>query len=340
MKGENVLHQPNGIDIARSIACFLVVVIHVSGFRFGQFGAGWWASNAYDSMARSSVTVFFMITGALLLSRSDNILAFYKKRVLRIVPPILFWSIVYIALFWSPGEVLVYKVASIFKGPVTTHLWYLYVILGLTVFIPFLGKIYRGSSEIERIIFISIWLICSSVIPVAVELLNMPWSPVNVYGFEPFTGFMGLFFLGAYLYDKRSERSFAWLLLNLFGFIVAGLVIAVSTFLLSVHRGAPAELFYGYKTLFVVLSAVCLFNFCISLPVLSGFPSRLVRNISDCSLGIYCIHPMVIYFATKWWGGELVIGWLSVAIMSVSVFVVSALIVRAGRIFPFLRYVS
>lgn len=88
MGSESGFRQPNGIDVARSIACFLVVLIHVSGFRFGQFGAGWWASNAYDSMARGSVTVFFMITGALLLGRQEEIGEFYKKRVTRIVPPI------------------------------------------------------------------------------------------------------------------------------------------------------------------------------------------------------------------------------------------------------------
>lgn len=79
MHEKNGFSQPNGIDIARSMACFLVVLIHVSGIRFGEFGAGWWASNAFDSVARCSVTVFFMISGALLLPRKEEIGVFYKN---------------------------------------------------------------------------------------------------------------------------------------------------------------------------------------------------------------------------------------------------------------------
>lgn len=340
MKGVNKPLQPDGIDIARSIACFLVVVIHVSGFRFAQFGAGWWASNTYDSMARSSVTVFFMITGALLFGRNENIGVFYKKRVIRIVPPIFFWSLVYTLLFWVSGQSILDSILSIFKGPITTHLWYLYAILGLTIFIPFLSKIYTNSTENERRVFIAIWFLSSSIIPVAIDLLGMTWSPVRAYGFEPFTGFMGLCFLGAYLYDKRKERGVVWAACNLSGFVGAGILIALSTFWLSVHRGAPAELFYGYTTFLVVISATCLFNFAICLPKIHGFPARVVRVISDCSLGIYCIHPLVIYMATKWWGDALIIGWIPVALMATSVFIVSTFVIMLARLVPTIRKVA
>lgn len=340
MKGANGFRQPNGIDIARSIACFLVVLIHVSGFRFAQFGAGWWASNAYDSMARSSVTVFFMITGALLISRNENIGVFYKKRVIRIAPPILFWSIIYLILFWTSGKPVLDSIFSIIKGPITTHLWYLYAILGLTMFIPFLSKIYKNSSETERLVFLSIWFIISSIIPVFIDLLDMAWSPIRVYGFEPFTGFMGLCFLGAYLYDKKKERGAAWAICNLLGFVGTGILIALSTFWLSVRRGAPSELFYGYTTFLVVISATCLFNFAICLPRLTGVAARIIRVISDCSLGIYCIHPIVIYLATKFWGDALITGWTPLALMATSVFVVSTLTIMIGRLVPIIRSVA
>jgi surface polysaccharide O-acyltransferase-like enzyme len=244
------------------------------------------------------------------------------------------------ALFWVSGKPILDLFFSVFKGPITTHLWYLYAILGLTIFIPFLGKVYKNSTEIERRIFIAIWFLVSSITPLAVDLLGMAWNPVSVYGFEPFTGYMGLCFLGAYLYDKRKERVTAWAVYNLLGFLVVGMFIALLTFWVSVRRGVPVEVFYGYRTFFVVISAACLFNFAICLPKINGLPARVIRVVSDCSLGIYCIHPLVIYVATKWWGEQLVVGWLPVPLMAASVFVVSALVVRLGRLIPIIRHVA
>ncbi|MGH8822038.1 MAG: acyltransferase family protein, partial [Rhodoferax sp.] len=58
----------------------------------------WWAGNVYDSLTRSSVPLFFMVSGATLLPKQEPIRAFFAKRFIRIVPPLLFWSIFY--LWW------------------------------------------------------------------------------------------------------------------------------------------------------------------------------------------------------------------------------------------------
>src|SRR3546814_10576210 len=85
------------MDTARIGACFMVVVLHVAAMNFGVFDNQWWASNFYDSLTRSCVPVFLMISGVLLLGKQETLAVFFRKRFARILPPLLFWSLFYMS---------------------------------------------------------------------------------------------------------------------------------------------------------------------------------------------------------------------------------------------------
>jgi surface polysaccharide O-acyltransferase-like enzyme len=87
------------VDKARIFAVFAVIVLHVSAIVVvgikDFYDLQWWFGNIYDSMVRWCVPVFVMISGALLLSeaKTESISIFYKKRILRLLTPTLFWSL-------------------------------------------------------------------------------------------------------------------------------------------------------------------------------------------------------------------------------------------------------
>ncbi|POR16914.1 hypothetical protein BWK58_15200, partial [Flavobacterium columnare] len=88
------------ITSLRVLATFSVIFLHTSAEILYQYGktsnANWWIGNIYDSSVRFCVPIFLMISGALILSKDyKNITEYLKKRVLRIIFPFLFWSIVY-----------------------------------------------------------------------------------------------------------------------------------------------------------------------------------------------------------------------------------------------------
>ena len=63
-------------DLIRAVAIFLVVMIHVSGQLTNPWGeiptAQWIIADIYGGIARIAVPLFFMISGYLLLPRSEN----------------------------------------------------------------------------------------------------------------------------------------------------------------------------------------------------------------------------------------------------------------------------
>src|SRR3989304_5868153 len=83
------------LDNARISAIFAVVLLHVAYGVVIENDIGtnyWWFANIFDSSARWCVPVFVMISGALLLdsSKNEDSLTFYKKRLSRILLPVLF----------------------------------------------------------------------------------------------------------------------------------------------------------------------------------------------------------------------------------------------------------
>ena len=84
------------VDLLRVLACFLVVFAHCCDPFVGQLDAdrGAFLTGAFaGSLVRCSVPLFVMMTGVLLLPVGEGMGAFYRRRIGRIVPPLLFWSL-------------------------------------------------------------------------------------------------------------------------------------------------------------------------------------------------------------------------------------------------------
>ncbi|EET2553968.1 acyltransferase family protein, partial [Escherichia coli] len=102
----------------RVFAIFMVVVIHVTAgyVTFADtnpsfYGSTlWWSANILDSFSRWSVPVFVMLSGYFLINGTDSTISFYKKRMTRILIPVLAWTMIYIT--WT-----IFK--SYIKGDIT-----------------------------------------------------------------------------------------------------------------------------------------------------------------------------------------------------------------------------
>lgn len=343
-KYKSIPQWDSGIVAARAVACVMVIIIHISGWNFYQFSEAWWPTNVYDSIARFSVPVFFMISGALLLRKEEPLPDFLRKRAFRIFLPLLFWSVIYLQYFKMLGQGRSHGgwLNTILAGPVEVHLWYLYAIVGLYAFVPMLRKIYLGSSEAEKKYYLILWFLFAVLYPTVMKYRNQPASFVEIYHFTNFTGYVGFFFLGAYLYDRREKLAAAipdvgWIAL----FMGASLATMLSTYWYSVRSGTPNELFYNYLSPFVVLASAAVFLILLGTRFeRSSLPGRIVNAIADNSLGIYCIHLIVLERAATWhWliGGS---HWWTIPANAILALLISMAVIALMRTIPWMRHVA
>ncbi|WP_162926660.1 acyltransferase [Pedobacter chitinilyticus] len=285
----------NYISNLRNIATFAVILLHVAAPFVLQFNkisfASWQLANLLDSMLRFGVPVFVMISGAVLLDRHEPLSTFLSKRLKRVVLPFLFWSLVYFIFVYAGSfqkfstlQLLQTLMNKLLKGTYY-HLWYVYMILGIYLFVPIIRKWAQNSTKQELQYFLFLWAITL--------LIN-----TNVAKYLPsievlyFSKYLGYFVLGHYL-DKHvtTSRPRNNLYIMFFAFGVALTFLSASY--LSVKENHLNITYYNYLSPNVCLLSIGIFLLGKSL--LHG-SNALSINLDKHSYGIYLVHVLVLHY--------------------------------------------
>lgn len=289
----------------RSFAIFMVVVIHVTAGYVTYadaepefYGASlWWVANIMDSYSRWSVPVFVMLSGMFLLKSDASALEFYKRRMSRILIPVVFWSIFYI--IWTivksyfNGNVISGIIDAIkytILGKPYYHMWFLYMIPFLYFISPFLSKILNNSNRNE-IITITAFSCIISIMATAFTFLMMKdgaKTPPSFFA-TTFLSYIGYFLLGAIIpHIKETSVRYASLLL----FIASCSITA----LLAFKYGR--SYFYDYISINVFISSVSIFIF---FSTLKEKESNISKMLATLTLGVYLVHPLILEVSAYAW---------------------------------------
>ena len=284
------------LDAARWLAALAVVLLHSSTDALNlaeSFGStSWLAANVYDSASRWCVPVFVMISGALMLNdgRPTDLRQFYGRRVARIVVPLVFWSLFYLAwrnmLSWLDEGRIDWQSNAIVlaKGTPYYHLWYLYMIVGLYLFTPFMRNLYARTSPRARVA-------CAGAI-LLVAMLDTLYRQVT--GADPgffltlFLPYLGYFVAGKLIVDGALRIPRPALVLS-----VSVIVTAAGFYLLS----SPGQLhpyFYNYFSLNVAAMSLAAFQLIVDARKLQRLPA-----LGRLTFGVYLVHPVFIDLATR-----------------------------------------
>ena len=147
------------LDYLRVIAIMAVVTGHVAADFYRMFGeisnVAWWLTNILAASLRFAVPVFVMTSGAVLLGKPYTLDEFYKKRAVRLIPPTIFWNLVYLGLYVLDGMdtrtvLWTIKALVVVNGYVAPHLWYLSMFVCLMLFVPFINMFILGERPSPR----------------------------------------------------------------------------------------------------------------------------------------------------------------------------------------------
>jgi surface polysaccharide O-acyltransferase-like enzyme len=285
----------------RFISLIAVVILHASAVLLAQYGKvplnDWLTADVFNAAVRFAVPVFVMITGALNLNRDYELSDFLKKRLTRIVTPFLFWSLIYIGYSWYNEEISfdndswtnIKLVLHQLKYGSSYHLWYVYMLIGLYLIIPVIGKFVRAATEKELLYFLSIWLI--------VMLLNQPY--LSRYKpqveFRYFEGYIGYLVLGYYLSIKEFKQRYlkpSMLML----FLLMIVIITIGTYQLTKYNYPVTTVFYEPLGPFVLCLSGSLFLFFrFSQPVLPAIFIKVREFVGQYAYGVYLCHALFLY---------------------------------------------
>lgn len=320
------------VDVLRFIAIFMVICIHCSDpFNVSPEARSnpefnFWGS-LYGSFLRPCVPLFVMITGLLLLPVNISMEKFYKKRLLRIAVPFLIWSVLYNLFPWVTGvlglsptiisDIFAYaspnasqsfgdsmkNIAAIpFQFNVyTVPMWYLYMLIGLYLYLPFFSAWIEKATLAQKKIFIGIWIL-TLFLPYAYtffspELFGL--SAWNTFGtFYYFAGFNGYLLLGYYLSKDVKEWNWNKTLATSIPLFLIGYIATYFGFKFMTGRPncteKEMELFFLYCSPNVAFMTIALFLLIRRVKISSPKLINIFAHITKCGLGIYLVHYFVV----------------------------------------------
>ncbi|MEW7314398.1 acyltransferase family protein [Buttiauxella gaviniae] len=276
----------------RALAAIMVVILHINSQYFHDISSYWPVFAVIGAAMRPCVPLFLMLSGYLLVGKPVGVITFMKKRVSRLIPPILFWGGFYVVFISIVGDapISIISFIRILIEPPMFHLWYLYLIVGVYLTVPILSGWYVSSSLSDKIFYVSLWLTClilgGSYIGVDV---------INRYYLGQFSTYVFYLLAGALIRDINTRFEFNKNICLIFFAVFTGAISAL-TIVNSAKTGIPSEEYYEYTSPLVAMQSLSIFYYLLSFDKSSSVTSV----ISSRSLGIYCVHVSVILCIFPW----------------------------------------
>jgi surface polysaccharide O-acyltransferase-like enzyme len=341
------------LDTLRALAMLGVIIIHVSSplvnMTYGKNMPYWWIGNIADSAVRFAVPLFLMLSGATLLGKKYNLSNYYKRRFSRVLIPFLFWLVIYWVYRWAmlspklqPHDIVSiqkWAVQIFLKEGVSKHFWYIYMILSLYIFVPFIGnglqKLNLSVVSNLLLFWVLLTFACKSI------PLNMySWSGdygTKLLGYLLHSGYL---LLGYYLIKLPVYEGKIRLLAAVIFFITVA-ISATFTYIFSQKNQQLDLSIYSYLSINTIIQSIAIFVWIKDTSVKNKVLASISSTISNYSYGIYLVHIIVIGILFRngiYW--KFAHPLFSLPVLTLGITFCSFGIIYALRKIPYGKYIS
>lgn len=336
-------YEKNYISILNVLACIGVVILHT--FETGYTSdANFVFEVLIRAIAYCAVPVFFMITGATLIDYREryDTKTFFKKRLLKVIIPLIIWSIIYFIINFFKGKFsindLSFKFVFEYFFLVKTNpiFWFFVVIIGIYLAIPVISLIPQESRRKAFLYIIIITFVFNQFLPDLLYHLNLNYNYDLKFPLT-YSGWISFIFIGYYIdkYEIVKKHRVIIYVLGIIGF----LTMVVPTIFISYHKNESCSWFDEYYDAPCVLYSASVFLF---------FKSKINNNqivtkimpffnfVAPTTLGIYVLHiairDFLRYFYTySYFGMNLV--------LTLSILTICLIVVKIVQKIPGLRHI-
>lgn len=321
------------IDLLRILACFFIVMVHsFTGADTADLTTfSGITLHTLNAIGHTGTILFFFISGMFLLSEDYefSFRKFYTKNFLKLLIAYISWVIIYhLAGLIIRGDysyaVLKDTIINIIYGKVYYHFWYMPMLLGIYLLLPFLRAICHSGKKI-LFYFVLLFLAFQVFFP-TIFFFDFPYKHylVSVITRIPFTlvtHHVGYFVLGYALTELLKTRKTGKSPYIFAGFMIAGPLLSLfGDYLLFLQKGSHGVKFNTLFSATLCITAIGIFLLFTQWRIsFSEKNAKRVAYISRLTFGIYILHPLVLNYLMEWFpyfktDGTLFIGLLKLLI--------------------------
>jgi surface polysaccharide O-acyltransferase-like enzyme len=250
-----------------------------------------------------SSELFLALSGTVLLPIKTGFRKFYKRRFIKLIPPLVIWSVLGLLLYTQthdlPFSDALQGILRIPFQPTIGVYWFVYAMAGLYLLAPFISPWLKGASKRQIEVFLTLWAL-NMTIPWILYFFPAITSEFAINGnyywsLCYFGGFLGYWFLGYYLrkYPITIGLNKKWLTL-------IGMTVTYPTAVFILKK-------QGYNTTILLdnlqLGSAVLVAILYTLFQNTHLPKKVQSILSAISRYSFCIYLTHIYIARElYWG--------------------------------------
>lgn len=306
--------RKNNLDYLKVLAIFCVIAIHVYDKLISSYHSltidEWNTTKQIESIIRMAVPIFFMVNGLLVLKKQEGekAIVFYKKTFPKILIPYILFTVIYMyasSQWFNEPFTIGYVMKGLFNFSGFYHLWFIKALLGIYLLVPamrlMLRFINRAQTEYILDAFMLGWFIISIVLPFFSLKVAVPEIMISSPFFASIFPYIGYFVLGYYLeYRVKPLVKFHKPTIFISAVIAfAGMVLTstLSQYLLNLETMiVNPYVFYPQSMNIFLTSTGITFIFLLLEDKME--PNAVVKFISNNTLLMYFIHPLIISYLT------------------------------------------
>ncbi len=250
------------------------------------------------TIGRLGVPIFLFISGYLLLDKdydTESCKRFWKRNLLGLFITTEIWIVLY-SIFYNAITDSVMEWGLVFRNllfvadmpSAISHMWYMYAILGIYIFVPFIAMGLRKFDwQILRFPYILAFCFLTGIPTINVFLNSLGLTDyllVQKLDLSFAGGAYGLMFLTGYLFKKGMFRKIKAGVLILIG--AASFVFTIWIQFFAYNHGYQYNVWYTCA--FLIITCICIFEL-VSRREQMKVPGWII-NLARCSFGIYLIH--------------------------------------------------
>lgn len=286
------------LDLCRIAGCLMVLVIHAGAEVYQRCpidSPDFILLNFISTAVRGGVPIFFMLSGALMLSREKmDTGRMLKNHALYLTGIFFLWSFAYALLSrivsgnFGTGYDFIYSVVA---GHY--HMWFIPAMVICYLLMPPAHALIHGAKlEAKYLLGLFFGLV---LLPANMNLTpdTAPILHKITLNFSlDWIGYMGYVIWGWWLATRKLPKNTLWLAPLVF--LACAIVTAAANRWYSGYKGEADGWLFSYFSLPNFIQASALFCFFLSLKDRKIKGAKYISLLADCTLGVYLIHPLMI----------------------------------------------
>lgn len=287
------------LEVLRILAAFFVIINHTNAgvFQNVLFSATWSFSIIYFILCRSAVPIFFMVSGALLIKKSDTYHSL-GKRIFQAFYPLLIASIFY--YLTGPqyqNKSIVDFLVRFYSSKMTNSLWYMYAYIALLLMLPFIRSMIQHFNKKEFYYYFSLTFIFSALIPPFLVQFDLP-SIFDKFQLPMLSMYLAYFIAGHFFVHvfKPHTKNYIYCI------VVLHLSSILGTFFAIYHdyQKNPTGFFLFWNEIehfniaIMSITFFLIIKYIFSTIKLPPIFEQIILTVSNATFGIYLISDYII----------------------------------------------